>query len=201
MEQLQTKSDTPGILDLLSIEYYFSKIGKHFDQPDVIEVDEAHKQQYETGRKAIVKRIEAEARKAADVRIDIGKIEDRQEQEKIYLKELAKRKEKQAQEINALNLELAKARSRQINDISASHYIKAVSEYLKEFSLHVSSDVLPIIQAKFDTYLEAYGVDIESNITAQLNALQQLEEDYSSEEREVVQKELDLCMNYHSELE
>lgn len=65
----------------------------------------------------------------------------------------------------------------------------------------MSSDVLPIIQAKFDTYLEAYGVDIESNITAQLNALQQLEEDYSSEEREVVQKELDLCMNYHSELE
>ena len=201
MEQLQTKSDTPGILDLLSIEYYFSKIGKHFDQPDVIEVDEAHKQQYETGRKAIVKRIEAEARKAADVRIDIGKIEDRQEQEKIYLKELAKRKEKQAQEINALNLELAKARSRQINDISASHYIKAVSEYLKDFSLHMSSDVLPIIQAKFDTYLEAYGVDIEGNITAQLNALQKLEEDYSSEDREVVQKELDLCKYYHSELE
>ena len=60
----------------------------------------------------------------------------------------------------------------------------------------MSSDVLPIIQAKFDTYLEAYGVDIEGNITAQLNALQKLEEDYSSEDREVVQKELDLCKNY-----
>ena len=72
---------------------------------------------------------------------------------------------------------------------------------MKDFSLHMSSDVLTIIQAKFDTDLVAYGVDIEGNITAQLNALQKLEEDYSSEDREVVQKELDLCKNYHSELE
>ncbi len=200
-EQMMAAQEQPGILDLLSIEYYCAKLGKKFDQPDVIEVDEEHRARFEEGKKKIAIKIENEARKQADLDIKKYEIEDQQEQEAIYLKELAKRKGEQEKQIQELEKQMEKERLEQINSISADHYIAAVKQYLNEFRSHIAETVIPVVEEKFEAYLSTYGLEIESQIASQRNAMADLEREFASADREKLQGELETCQSYHAALQ
>ncbi|MBP1565710.1 MAG: dynamin family protein [Oscillospiraceae bacterium] len=195
-QKLDSQERKTGILDLLSLEYYFSKIGKKFDTPDTIVVDEEHKQRYESGRQEILNKINLEARKAADNRIIIGKIEDQKEQEEIFIKEQNKRKQKIEKEISELYSESEKAKNNRINEISASYYISATEDYITEFCSHILKTVMPVIDEKILSYIETYGLEAENEISKQKTALENLRQEFSGCETEKLNAELERCNSY-----
>lgn len=195
-QRLQEHEGQPGLLDLLSLEFYFSKIGKKFDVPDTIVIDEEHKQRYEAGRKEIVDRISAESRKAADDRIKIGKITDKKEQEEIFIKEQNKRKAKADKEISELNRKLEKAKTDQVNEVSARYYISAMTSYIEDFCSHIAESVMPAINEKFESYIETYGLEMESEIARQQNALEELKQEFSNASNDKLKDELEKCRAY-----
>lgn len=195
-QRINAQDVQPDILDFLSLEYYFSKIGKKFDTPDTIVVDEEHKRRYETGRQQIIDKINAEARKSADERIKIGKISDKKEQEEIFIKEQNKRKSKTDKELSDLNKKLEKAKTEQINIISAKYYISAMTSYIEEFCKHIAKSIMPVINDKFEAYLATYGLEIESEIARQQNAIDELEQKFSCASNDELKSELEKCRKY-----
>ena len=89
----------------------------------------------------------------------------------------------------------------QINSISADHYIAAVKEYLNEFRSHIAETVTPVIKEKFEAYLGTYGLEIESQIASQRNAMDELEREFASADREKLQEELKTCQSYPAALQ
>ena len=118
------------------------------------------------------------------------------EKEKIYQEELNKRKPKLDQEIAALTKKLSEVKVNRINEISASHYVAAVNDYLKSFGSYISENVMPVINEKFEAYLETYGVELKSQIAAQQESLKALENDFASADRDALREELDRCKEY-----
>lgn len=191
--QLRNNEQPPNILDFLSIEYYFKKLGKKMDKPDVVVEDQAYKISYENARDAIKNEASAKANAAAEERIRIMHIKDEAEKAKVRQDALDREMKNADALIDEEEKKYKKELKKRININYCKYYTGLVDDSLTEFTESLKSEVLPKIEAKMTAYLDSYGLSLREEIESQNDTLNDLESKFNGEGKEALEKELEKC--------
>lgn len=194
--QEQLKEKPPGLLDFLSIEYYFRKIGKNFDTPDRVVPDEEWAKQYEEGKKKILSKYQKLGEEEAEKRIRILHITDEKEQSELKSKEIKKSLSKSEREIEAIKKQIDETCKKKENMNYISHYSECVRKLIYDFMDSIMSDLKPAIDDKMSVYFDTYGLKLKMKIQQQNDMLMELSEKYSESGIEECRSEIEFCDNY-----
>ena len=194
--QEQLKEKPPGLLDYLSIEYYFRKIGKNFDTPDRVVPDEEWAKQYEEGKKKILSKYQKLGEEEAENRIRILHITDEKEQSELRSKEIKKSLLKSEREIETIKKQIDETCKKKENMHCVSHYSECVRKLIYDFMDSVISDLKPVVDKKMNEYFDTYGLKLKMKIQQQNDMLMELSEKYSESGIEECRSEIEFCSNY-----
>lgn len=199
--QLQSKETSANLLDFLSIEYYFKKIGKKMDKPDMVVEDKAYKERYENERANIIAEFTAKANDAAEERIRLLRIKDEAEKAKIRQEAL----ERELKNAELKFAELEKKHDKECKNALNSNYIRYYTSFvdssLSDFVESLRTDVLPSIETKMTAYINTYGISMTEELSRQNEALNELESRFNGEGKAALEEELSKCREYITSLE
>ncbi len=190
------KENKANFSDYLSVEYHLGKIGKKFDTPDRVVIDEEWARKYEEGRNKIVRKFEDIGKENADLKIKMLHIFDEKEQEEIIRDEKRKILEKTNIEIESLNVKVNEEKEQMINKKSSEYFIGRVSELLSDFRTSLLNELNPVLNKKLDDYLESYGISLKEKISKQKQQLDLLAEKYANSDKDVSGSDVEKCKNY-----
>lgn len=190
----------PSLLDFLSIEYYFSRIGKHFDTPDTVVEDEAYRVRYENMVRDIRFRHDAAAQKAAEERIRGKHILDTQAQQEERKKALEIERKSAEREISELKERSRKEAYDEKNRKCRKHYTDSVNSTLNDFTDSIRDDLDPSIERKMEKYLDTYGLQLKSEIAREKDSLDRLQAEFDSSDKAAYETALQQCVGYLSVL-
>ena len=193
-ERLREKPAT--LLDYLSLSYYFKKIGKQFDQPDRVVVDQQHEDEYYQQRQAIQKRAGEQAYREAQKRIELERITDEQEIERIQLEE----KQKALRRIEAELEELAQQheqeqKAAQIKAVQ-NHFAEVFKTAVEDYCHSLKTELRPTLERSFMEYLETFEAQLASGIQKQQQALDALREQFEGGDHQENEAVLQQCESY-----
>lgn len=199
-EKIDSTEKKPSFLDYISIDYYFSKIGKAFDTPDTIVVDEEYKIKYEREKNEILSRFQQKTTSEIKKRAELLGI--RNSQEELALKQSINRKnqKKADDELLALQSEIEKEKYKAKLSNIRKFYFELCAEKINDFCGHIKSKIKQDIMKNMEEYIESYDYSIIHNIRKKNEELSNLEVNWNSGNYEEIKKELDLCKEYSKKL-
>lgn len=196
-DQYEQNTASPlKLLDYLTFEHYFKKIGKHFDKEEILAVDKEYEQEYYAEKSKIENRINNTVRQEMAHRITINKNmseQQRLEKEKqlYHTKQLeAERELKNIQ--NRIEKEKKKALHRKICD----HYTAAGMEMINNLSNELSEKMHDNLPKYTELYISAENVSIMQKLAAEKCKLEQLEMSFGTSSQEEIQKKIQLFNEY-----
>lgn len=179
----QEDTETPGILDLLSLDYHFAKIGKKLDKPSVREIDTQYEQEYYAEKHAIEQRKAEQAEAEFKTRMQIIGITDKQTELQLK-KEAAERSRRTAEEeISDLEKEIQRKREKSKTQYLINYYQNMAEEKIKAFAEYLQMTIQPDIEKKMNHYLQIYDFNILSDIRRKQAELETLEQEFHSMDR------------------
>ncbi len=190
-----------SILDYIGLDYWFGKIGKKFDTPDVKVVDEKYSSEYIAGKR----KIESELKKQADREWElISQAEDfKDEQEKLKRKSeiYARKDERVDAQLAELKKQLEDEKKKAVFKLTKKHYSDAAEYRIDRFIEHLKADVQPQIDEKMEKYINLYDFRIGSDIIMKRKQLESVEKEYDSSDRTNLEKELAIVTGYATYLD
>lgn len=199
--QLQSKETSANLLDFLSIEYYFKKIGKKMDKPDKVVEDKAYKERYENERANIKAEFTVKANAAAEERINMLRIKDEAEKAKIRQEALEREMKNAELKFAELEKKYDKERKNALNSNYIRYYTNFVDSSLSDFVESLRTDVLPSIETKMTAYIDTYGISMKEELSRQNEALNDIEIRFNGEGKAALEEELSKCREYITSLE
>ena len=174
----------PNLLDYISLEYWFGKIGSKFDKPDTLVLDKQYESEYESKKNEIIERKRSELEHDLNVQmrlIDIKNEKQRLEAEKL-LRE--KKQEETDKEIAKIQAEIAKTKSLHERNIIVKYYIDQSEHIVDDFVKYLINNVQPTIDDSIKKYIETYDFSIKTDISKKRAELAKLDEMFKSADRE-----------------
>ncbi len=191
----------PSLLDYLSIEYYFGKIGKHFDSPEIKEIDLEYEQEYNKGKKDIQMRLAKIVNEEYKKRVEMQEIKEEQKQRELKRK-LIEEKHKQAEkEERELKERLKQSKDKEKQEKLKEFYCNLAEKRIEEFCKHLREDVFEEIDEKVTKYIRDYDFNIVTEITSKRNELKALVEKFESPDKVAIENEVIVCREYSSFLD
>ena len=200
-DNIDQMEEKPSFLDYLSLDFYFAKIGKKFDTPDVKIVDEKYKREYEQGKKEIQNRMHREVQAEYNKRRELLDITDKIEQIKLE-QEINRKKQAQSnREIEQLEKKLseeaAKSRFKAIKDF----YSDMAEEKINLFYKYLLSDFKNDIVENMEDYIVSYDYRILNDIKRKRKELEDIESQFKNKDDVSLENELMICKNFSNMLE
>lgn len=186
----------PTLLDYLSIDFYFSKIGKKFDKPDTKKIDREYENEYYSGKEKLQneyrERVTVEAKKRAEI---LG-IKNKKELLKLESDIAMQKQASLERETKELQRKLSeKARAEKTRSIR-KFYLSAVSEKVSDFCDYLLNDFQSDIDNKVQDYINTYDVKIMSDMKKAKENLERLNEEFSSGSNSELQDKLNMLNEY-----
>ncbi len=193
--------ESTSILDFLSLEYWFAKIGRNFDTPPIYEIDLEYERRYNEGKQQILKKQSAKAEAELNKRCEMLDITDKQK--KLELKaEIDKKKlcEAEAEE-RELKRTLEEAQLKDTVKALRKFYTDVACENITNFCEYLRRDVSAQIKERTNEYASNFDFDIMTNINRKRNEIEELSKMFESSGKEQLEKESALCAKYRETLE
>lgn len=188
--------ESPSLLDYLSIEYYLAKLGRKFDRPQVTRIDEKYRRQYQEGKQKLEQEMYHKAAQEAEKQSALLDITDRQKQLELERRQIEKKRKKTAEQVAALEKEMAAAAEKEKISAIQAFYAQLVAERLESFCTYIRTEVAKQTDEAVQKYMDTYDFGIVSRIKNKRRSLQELEQRFRSEEFELPRQELALCDAY-----
>lgn len=194
----EKKSSPLKILDYFTFEYYFAKLGKHFDQNEITEVDKEYEHAYYEKKAEIEKQVNASVQEEMDRRLAMN-----QNMSEIRRLEMEKRL-RQTRQAEA-ERELKKVKSRIEKEKAQITYQKICEFYAKsgaEIICNFANELREKMKENFSKYVELYtaseSVSIMQKLAEQKQKLEHLETEFGSLSQDQIQKKMQEFQKYSS---
>lgn len=185
----QEKKNSPlKILDYLTFEYYFTKIGKHFDQDEITEVDKEYENAYYDKKSELEKQVDASVQEEMSRRIAMN-----QNMSEIRRLEMEKRLRQARQteaerELKKVKARIEKEKAQMMHKKICDFYAKSGSDAVYNFA----DELKEKMKENFSKYVELYtaseSVSIMQKLAEQKHKLELLESEFKALSPEQVQK-------------
>lgn len=139
-------SQKKGILDLLTFEHWFEKIGKNFDKPETYEVDKEYERQYRETQKMLNDKYSKLIKNQVQKLEELGLIKDKKHKAEKE-KEIAQKRNKQLKD------ELAK-KQKEIKLKTQKHYFENTKNAYYNLFKNSVDELEEKIILEYDKYLE-----------------------------------------------
>ena len=195
-KEIKSKAGILGILDYLTFEYWFEKVGSQFDTPIMMEVDREYEMEFIKNKSELTKKYNEIKMKEIEKLQAVGLIKT--EEEKIK-----KMKEIDIRRKNELENEL----KRKEEEIRRQAVLNSFNSFKKEYSIWFENkikDLSNFIKSKADgaifENMDKYSDKILYNINYEINNWekknQELIELFNNSETQEIKKEIVLCEEY-----
>ena len=196
LNELKEDEDTASFLDYLTIEHWFGKIGKHFDQPQQLAIDHEYEERYYRQRSELQQQAEKAAREDSQNTAKLLDIRDEKEQSRLYQeklkKQLASKDARFAELSRNEEIERRKAQEKAIRAYYSSEAYKALRRYCEHLLTEGAGEIDELIEC----YIASYDYSICRQINRKRAELDTLEEAFNSESKEKQESELSACSKY-----
>lgn len=195
------EDETASLLDYLSIEHHFAKIGKKFDKPQILQIDREYEKKYNDGKREIERRLRGQAEAEYKKRKELLDITDKQEQLKLE-QDIALKKQKAAEEEEReLKKQLGNSEYNDKVKAIREHYSSLVADKISEFCDALRNEKSVEIDENINEYINSFDFNISANINRKRMELEELNKRYESAEREQLRNEVVVCTEYQKFLE
>lgn len=190
------KNEQPSFFDYFTIDYYFKKIGRKFDTPDVTVLDREHEEKYYAGKKEITQRLNEQYDQRLKRKLQL--IDANNKDQVLKAQQDYELKKQQAIEANIKELEekIKKERINSKKEKIRNFYVSLAEEKITDYCAYLISDIQPVIDEKIAGYLNTYDLRIVREINRQKSELSSLEEKYNSADKTELENEMKLCQKY-----
>jgi len=189
-------SERTNIFDYLSLEYWFAKVGRKFDTPEVKEINKEYENQYRQQKDELQKRVYEAANAEYQKRCELLDIKDEQEQIKLK-REITERKLKAAQEdMLRLEQEMRKRKAQAKANACREFYLDAAGKKLEEFCEYLNSDFAAKIDESMVSYIDTHDFRIASSINRKRIELEELDRLYHTASKGELEQALSQCNEY-----
>lgn len=185
-----------GILDYLSFEYWFAKVGKKLDTPEIKEIDREYENLYRHQKDEILKRVKDATEAEYQKRCELLDIKDKQEQIKLE-REITERKMKKAQEdMSCLEREIKAKKAQAKAEAFREFYLDASAKKIEEFCEYLNSDIAAEIDESVIRYINTHDFSITTSINRKRKELEELDKAYHTISKEEMEQALSRCSEY-----
>ena len=190
------RNEQPSIFDYFSIDYYFKKIGRKFDTPDVKVLDKDYEEKYNAGKKEIMLRLKEQYDLKLERRLKL--IDMEKEDQVLQAKREYEAKKQEAIDANIKELEekLQRERINSKNNKIRTFYASLAEEKISDYCVYLLNEVQPLIDKQVSGYLNTYDLGIVKELDRQKAELSSLEDKYNSSDISALIDELKLCQKY-----
>lgn len=195
------QGEEASIFDYLSLKYYFAKIGKKFDKPQVLQIDREYEKRYQDGRHEIEERLREQAEAEFKKRQELLDITDKQEQLKLKQDITAKNQRTAVEEERELKKQLEKAEYDDKVKAIRAHYSSLAADKISEFCNVLRTEKTAEIDKNMSGYINHFDFNISANISRKRMELEELDKRYDSSEKEALKNEAAACSAYQKFLE
>lgn len=197
----EQREEEQSILDYLSIEHYFAQIGKKFDQPQVIQIDQEYEKKYYEGKHEIERRLREQAEAEFIKRQELLDITDKHEQLKLRQGIVENKRMAAEAEEKELKKQLQVSANNDKVKAIKEYYSKLASDKISEFCEYLRGDKLIEIDKNISGYITHFDFSICTNINRKRMELEELDRFYENSEREHLKNEVAVCTEYQDFLE
>ena len=183
----QDDSSLVKILDYLTFEHYFKKIGSRFDKKEIYQIDREYEKKYNEEKAAIEKRmnesVQAELDKRSAINKNLTEIR-RQEMQKNMLK--AKQVEIES-ELKKLKRKIEKEKKKSIHLQMCNYYANMGANMLSDLYGEIRDKVHENLPSLVEKYIAADNIIIMQRVAEQKQKLTSLEDAFNDISSEQIQ--------------
>lgn len=195
-KKINEVKNSTGLLDYMTFEYWFEKIGENFDKPPILEIDREYEREYIENKKELENKYKKVKYDEINKMKRLGIIKNEEERLK-YEKDIDIKRKKQLEQ-NLLNKE------KQMQENARKRAIKVLKNKYFDFFKNSIEDISEKVIVESDKYLEIplkkYYEKCIANFKFEINKNKQDKEDilnrFNNDGIKDIKKELDTCMEY-----
>lgn len=194
-------SQKKGILDFLTFEHWFEKIGKNFDKPETYEVDKEYERQYRETQKMLNDKYSKLIKNQVQKLEELGLIKDKKQKAEKE-KEIAQKRNKQLKdELSQKQKEIKLKTQRQYFESTKNAYYNLFKDSIDELEEKIILEYDKYLEEPLEKYYEKGIAQFKFELNENKKAKEEILNRYESSSIKENQDDLQKCKEYIQFLE